>query len=570
MRPLHVIEGPLMAGMSHVGDLFGAGKMFLPQVIKSARVMKKAVAYLIPFMEEEKRKAALENGTDPNQPQWAGTVLLATVKGDVHDIGKNIVGVVLGCNNYRVIDLGVMCPCDKILAAAKEHKVDVIGLSGLITPSLDEMVFVAEEMQKQGFETPLLIGGATTSKMHTAVKIAPEYEHGVVHVLDASRSVVVVQNLVNKRTRLPYTKQIAEDYADLRAEYEQQSDEKKFISLAEARNRKLHIDFIKDPPVCKPAFMGNTIWHDLPISEISKFIDWTPFFHLYQLRGKYPNRDFPKLFEDKRVGEQAKLLWEEGKAMLKQIENSKWLRISAAIGVWPANSVGDDIEIYTDDTRTQTQCVFRGLRQQVDLGGKDAHTHMCISDFVAPKDSGIADYVGGFACTAGVGAKEQVAKWEASGEVDKSILIEALADRLAEACAEYVHMKMRKELWGFAPEENLTLEEMLKVKYQGIRPAPGYPTQPDHREKGVLFDLLKAEMANMTLTDSYMMLPAASVSALVFPHKKAEYFSVGHVSQDQVADYSKRRGEAEISVSEKWLNPLLGYDPKKKPAGCGC
>jgi len=491
-------------------------------------------------------------------------VLLATVKGDVHDIGKNIVGVVLGCNNYRVIDMGVMVPWEKILEKADEEKVDIIGLSGLITPSLDEMVTVAMQMKKKNLKVPLLIGGATTSKMHTAVKIAPEYENGVVHVLDASRSVCVVGNLINQKNKPAYLGDLKEEYTELRKDYYDSQEEKTFFELEKTRKMKLPVDFVKEPPVCRPKVLGSFVWWDYPIQEVIPYIDWTPFFHLYQLRGKYPNRDFPALFKDERVGEQAEKLFEEAKQFLQELIDKKLLKLSAAIGIWPCNSKGDDMVVYTDESRKEVAGTFYGLRQQQDQGQDVA---LCLSDFVAPhpdRPNGAPDYIGGFACTAGIGSKEQVAKYEEKHEVDKSILLEAVADRLAEAFAEVIHLKMRKELWGFAPDENLSLEELLKVKYQGIRPAPGYPSQPDHREKETLWQLLQADKSGMTLTDSFMMQPAASVSALVFTHPKSEYFSVGQVALDQIKDYAARRGEGTSRAeTERWLGSNLGYDPKK-------
>jgi len=559
-RPLHVIEGPLMDGMNVVGDLFGSGKMFLPQVIKSARVMKKAVAHLIPFMETEKRAKALAEGTDPDKPMWAGTVLLATVKGDVHDIGKNIVGVVLGCNNYQVHDLGVQVSCETILEEAKRLEVDCVGLSGLITPSLDEMVHNANQMKKKGFKLPLLIGGATTSKRHTAVKLAPVYPHGVIHVLDASRSVGVVQQLLDERVRDDFLADVQEDYTEIRDEYYATLPEKKFLPIEKARKKGFKIDWVKEPPMPKPNVLGSVLIDDHPLEEIAKYIDWAPFFQTYQMRGKFPNRDYPKIFEDSAVGPAAKDLFNEAQAMLKEIIDKKMLKCRAVHGVYPCNAVGDDIEVYTDDTRTEVKCVLYGLRDQQDI---DQENTFSLSDFVAPK--GVApDYVGGLAVTAGIGI-EVKEEWQKNHEMDRVIMLDALADRLAEAFAEYVHELMRKETWGFCKDENLSLDDLLKVKYQGIRPAPGYPSQPDHREKRTMWELMDIEKLSsgvMTLTDSFMMNPAASVSSLVFAHPKSQYFAVGYLNKDQVESYSQRRGEDSVAVSEKWLgSTTLGYEP---------
>jgi 5-methyltetrahydrofolate--homocysteine methyltransferase len=557
--PLLIIEGPLMSGMGAVGDLFGAGKMFLPQVIKSARVMKKAVAWLLPFMEEEKRAAALASGVDPDQPKWNGTVLMATVKGDVHDIGKNIVGVVLGCNNFKVIDMGVMVPCQKILEKAIEEKVDVIGLSGLITPSLDEMVFAAESMASSGFDIPLMIGGATTSKRHTAVKIAPKYKPGVIHVLDASRSCTVVSSCLSGEKE-SYLEDLKEEYTEIAEEYYATLIDKKWKTLEQAQQLRPQLDWSKVPP--PPKSVGNHLMQDYPLDEIIQFIDWTPFFQVYQLRGKYPNRDYPSIFNDKRVGPEAKKLFDEAQEMLQWIKEKKILKATGVIGVWPANSVGDDIEVYTDESRGKAAFKFYGLRQQLDI---DAKEYWCQGDFIAPK--GVAnDYIAAFAATGGLGCGEQRKIFEDKGEIDKAILLEAVADRLAEAFAELMHKRIRTTLWGFAPDENLDLNDLLKVKYQGIRPAPGYPSQPDHREKKTLWDLLEVDKLTsgaLDLTESYMMLPGASVCALVFSHPEAQYFSVGQVNKDQVAAYSERRGEADVLGTERWLgSTVLGYEKR--------
>jgi len=556
--PLNVIEGPLMGGMAIVGDLFGAGKMFLPQVIKSARVMKKAVAVLLPYMEEEKRASAIANGEDPDQPKWHGTVLMATVKGDVHDIGKNIVGVVLGCNNYNVIDMGVMVPCEKILEKALECKPDVIGLSGLITPSLDEMVYVAEMMASKGFTIPLMIGGATTSKRHTAVKVQTKYKHGVIHVLDASRSCTVVSALKGLEKE-GYLDDINDEYKEIRDEYYATLIDKKWKTPAQTRAKKPVLDWSRVPPT--PKFLGTQFIEDHSIEELVEYIDWTPFFQVYQLRGKYPNRDYPAIFKDERVGPEAKKLFEEAKEMLAWVVKEKVLKANGVVGIWPANSNGEDIEVYTDESRTKIAGTYYGLRQQLDIGEKEYWSQ---ADFIAP--IGTPDYIAGFAATGGLGCNEQKKLFEAKGEIDQSILLDALADRLAEAFAELIHLKIRKTLWGYSPDEKLSLDDLLKVRYQGIRPAPGYPSQPDHREKRTLWDLLDADKlssGSMELNESYMMLPAASVCALCFAHPDAKYFSVGQVNKDQVAEYAARRGEESVAPSERWLgSTVLGYEKK--------
>merc|ERR1712048_1345793 len=488
-----------------------------------------------------------------------GTVLMATVKGDVHDIGKNIVGVVLGCNNYRVVDMGVMVPCDKILEKAIEEKVDVIGLSGLITPSLDEMVYVAEQMKARGFKIPVMIGGATTSKRHCAVKIAPKYDCGAIHVLDASRSCTVVSALLSEEKSV-YLSDLTEEYTEIRDEYYATLIDKKWNTLAKAQSKKPVLDWGKVPST--PKFLGTQFIQDYPIEEIIEYIDWTPFFQVYQLRGKYPNRDYPAIFNDERVGSEAKKLFEEAKEMLAWIVKDKVLTADGVIGIWPANSVGDDIEVYADDNRDTVAGTLYGLRQQLDIGESE---YWCHSDFIAPKGTA-ADYIAGFACTGGLGCPEKKAEFEEKGEIDRAILLDALADRLAEAFAELIHLKIRTTLWGYAPDEKLSLDDLLKVRYQGIRPAPGYPSQPDHREKRTLWDMLEADKLSegrMTLTESYMMLPAASVCALVFAHPEAKYFSVGQVNKDQVEEYAERRGESSVDSSERWLgSTVLGYERK--------
>ena len=573
--PLSVIEGPLMSGMNVVGDLFGSGKMFLPQVIKSARVMKKAVAYLIPFMEEEKKAKLAKLGKDPHaddDSMYAGKILLATVKGDVHDIGKNIVGVVLGCNNYKVIDIGVMVPCDIILQRAREEKADIIGLSGLITPSLDEMVFVAKEMAKTGMKQPLLIGGATTSKMHTAVKISPQFssiDHPVIHVLDASRSVVVVSNLLdaNKSRREDYVQDILDTYAEMREEHYAGLEERKYLTLEKARERALRVDWyakaeqspIKGSVPWVPKQMGVTPV-TVPIANLIPYIDWNPFFQTWELRGKYPNRGYPKIFDDATVGAEAKRLFDDAQLMLQQIINENWLEAKGVVGIFPANSVGDDIEIYDpsqDTNRDKPIETYCTLRQQAEKETDDPF--LALSDFVAPKSSGIRDYVGSFAVSI-FGAEKYVEKFVAEHDDFKKILLQALADRLAEAYAEYLHAQMRREIWGYAPNESLDTAELLKVKYSGIRPAPGYPSQPDHTEKQTMWRLMKVkEHTGIDLTESLAMWPASSVSALVFASPESQYFAIGKITKDQIVDYAQRK-KMTVEQTEKWLSPNLAYD----------
>ncbi|MGN6365529.1 methionine synthase [Asticcacaulis taihuensis] len=548
-RPLHVIEGPLMAGMNVVGDLFGAGKMFLPQVVKSARVMKQSVAYLMPFMEAEKEAHVAAGGAY----QAAGKVLMATVKGDVHDIGKNIVGVVLQCNNYEVIDLGVMVPADRILAEAKEHKVDMIGLSGLITPSLDEMVFVAREMQRQGFDIPLLIGGATTSKTHTAVKIEPGYANNqVVYVLDASRAVGVVSNLLGdeKETFKAETKA---DYEKVRLAYGKGNSQPR-SSLEEARANKFKIDFTAEPPVA-PSFLGLKTFSPYDLHDLADHIDWTPFFATWELAGK-----FPAILEDEIVGEAATSLYKDAREMLAKILEEKWFEARGTIGFWPANATeDDDIEVYEDESRSKVIARFQTLRQQMKKT-REGQSNTALSDFIAPK--GTPDWIGGFAVTAGHGEMEIARAFKAKGDDYNAILSTALADRLAEAFAEALHKKVRRELWGYAADEKLSVEDLIAEKYKGIRPAPGYPAQPDHTEKWTLFDLLDARArTGMELTESLAMTPPASVSGLYFAHPKAHYFGVGKIEKDQVADYARRKGWA-VDEAERWLSPILNYVPQ--------
>ncbi|KAI8826927.1 5-methyltetrahydrofolate-homocysteine methyltransferase [Fimicolochytrium jonesii] len=505
-RPLNVIEGPLMAGMSVVGELFGAGKMFLPQVIKSARVMKSAVAHLIPFMEEERLANLAAGGIDDSDPNAAynGTVVLATVKGDVHDIGKNIVGVVLGCNNYKIIDLGVMTPCDKILDAAIKERADVIGLSGLITPSLDEMVYVAKEMERKGLKIPLLIGGATTSKMHTAVKIAPRYSEPAVHVLDASRSVVVVSNLLDGKVREDFVDDIADEYEDLRAEHYEGLKDRRYLTLDEAMKKRAKITWDQATVPCKPKFYGSKSFKEYDIKSLIPYIDWNPFFQTWQLRGKYPNRGFPKIFNDETVGEEAKKLHDDAMEMLNTIVEEKILSARAIIGFWPAASIGEDIEIFSDDKNLNTPvATFYGLRQQAEKDADNDEPYYSLSDFIAPKTTKILDHVGAFAVSCGFGVDEKCVEYEKQHDDYSIIMLKALADRLTEALAEVVHADIRKNWWGYAPEEDLSPEEMLQVKYQGIRPAPGYPTQPDHTEKETMWKLMEIEKeTGIGLTES--------------------------------------------------------------------
>ncbi|MFA5060165.1 MAG: methionine synthase [Candidatus Omnitrophota bacterium] len=543
-KPLNVIEGPLMAGMNIVGDLFGSGKMFLPQVVKSARVMKKSVAYLTPFMEKERAKGVTGH-------QYAGTILLATVKGDVHDIGKNIVGVVLACNNYKIIDLGVMTPASKILKIAREEKVDLIGLSGLITPSLEEMVHVAQELSREGFSVPLLIGGATTSKMHTAVKITPEYKPGVVHVLDASRSVGVAGQLLGKQTKEKFLNDTKAEYDSLRLHYLGQKKETALLSIEEARNRKLPFDWKKYQPV-KPAFFGNKAFAGFSLEEIVKHIDWSPFFLTWEMKGTYP-----KIFDDPKIGKESRKLFSDAQKLLQKIIKEKLLTANAVIGFYPANAIHDDIELYSDDHRTKPIAVLHTLRQQSEKTSRQPN--FALADFIAPKESGIKDYIGCFAVTTGIDLEKLVATFEKEHDDYYSIMAKALADRLAEAFAEHIHALTRKDLWGYARDEKLTDEEIIKEKYQGIRPAPGYPACPDHTEKQIIFDLLEAPQATgMKLTESFAMLPAASVCGLYFSHPEAKYFGVGKIGKDQVLDYAKRKGMS-LKVIEKWLSPNLGY-----------
>jgi len=550
-RPLHVIEGPLMAGMNVVGDLFGAGKMFLPQVVKSARVMKQAVAVLLPYMEEEKR----QNGGDERQA--AGKVLMATVKGDVHDIGKNIVGVVLACNNYEIIDLGVMVPATKILEVAKEQKVDVIGLSGLITPSLDEMVHVAAEMQKQGFDIPLLIGGATTSRVHTAVKIHPNYQAGqAVYVTDASRAVGVVSSLLAEGGREDYVENIRTEYAKVAAAHARAEAEKTRLPIARARANAQQVDWAAYQPT-RPSFLGTKVFDDYSLEDLVRYIDWTPFFQTWELKGR-----FPAILEDEKQGEAARQLYADAQAMLAKIVEEKWFRPRAVIGFWPANAVGDDIQLFTDEARREELATFFTLRQQ--LSKRDGRPNVALADFVAPKDSGKADYVGGFVVTAGIEEVAIAERFERANDDYSSIMVKALADRFAEAFAERMHEQVRREYWGYAKDEQFSNEELVAEAYAGIRPAPGYPAQPDHTEKRTLFDLLDAEKTTgVTLTESYAMWPGSSVSGLYIGHPDSYYFGVAKVERDQVEDYARRKG-MEIADVERWLGPVLNYVPTRQ------
>jgi 5-methyltetrahydrofolate--homocysteine methyltransferase len=542
-RPLNVIEGPLMDGMNVVGDLFGSGKMFLPQVVKSARVMKKAVAYLQPFMEAEKAV----NGAGRAQ----GKVLMATVKGDVHDIGKNIVGVVLACNNYEVIDLGVMVPCEKILKTAREQNVDIIGLSGLITPSLDEMQHVAREMQREGFTTPLLIGGATTSRVHTAVKIAPNYEPPVVHVLDASRAVPVVGALVNPETRGNFALRNQSAQQRDREHFESSREQKRSLTLDQARANRTPIDWATTE-IARPEFTGVRLLKNYPLEQIAPFIDWSPFFHAWELKGV-----FPRILDDLATGAQARKLYEDAQALLERIVSRRELRAHAVYGFWPANAVGDDIEVYVDENRSRVLTVFHTLRQQSEK--RAGQYNQALADFVAPRESRRIDYIGGFAVTTGIGLNELCARFERDHDDYNSIMAKALADRLAEAFAELLHKRAREE-WGYGRGENLKIEDLIKERYRGIRPAPGYPAQPDHTEKRLLFDLLQAEQnAGVQLTESFAMIPASSVSGLYFSHPDAKYFALGKIERDQVEDYARRKG-MEVKEVERWLGPNLNYE----------
>ncbi len=542
-KALNLIEGPLMDGMNVVGDLFGAGKMFLPQVVKSARVMKKAVAYLLPYLEAEKTEGASKKGK----------ILMATVKGDVHDIGKNIVGVVLACNNYDVVDIGVMVPADKILAAAREHDADIIGLSGLITPSLDEMVHVAKEMERLKFDIPLLIGGATTSKVHTAVKIAPHYSHPVIHVNDASRSVPVASSLLSKEQRQELIDRTNEEYDRLRKQHAGAQAQNKFIPLAEARANGWPVDW-SATDVKAPLKPGVTALNNYSIAELAEYIDWTPFFHSWEMKGSYP-----KILSDPERGVEATKLFNDAKAMLERIIAEKWISAHAVIGLFPANAEGDDILVYADDSRSSVKARLHTLRQQTRK--PQGQFNLALADFTAPVGTNVKDYIGAFAVTAGAGIDEHVARFEAAHDDYNAIMLKAIADRLAEAFAERLHQRVRKEFWGYASDETFSNAELIKEEYAGIRPAPGYPAQPDHTEKLTIWSLLDVEKnTGITLTESMAMMPTAAVSGLYFAHPASQYFGLGKIQRDQVEDYAKRKGMS-LEETERWLGPVLGYEP---------
>jgi len=547
---IDVIEGPLMNGMNKVGDLFGSGRMFLPQVVKSARVMKKSVAYLLPFIEEEKA-AKEKSGKDATS---AGRILMATVKGDVHDIGKNIVGVVLQCNGFEVIDLGVMVPCDQILKAAKEQQCDMIGLSGLITPSLDEMVHVAKEMQRLEFDIPLMIGGATTSKVHTAVKISENYQHPVIHVADASRAVGVAVKLNKQETRDALHQQLQQEYAEKRELHQQRLQARKLLTIEQSRNRASNLDW-DNYSITKPTFEGIKVFDDFDLSALTKTIDWSPFFRSWELAGTYP-----KILDDKVVGESATKLHQDALVMLQKIIAEKWLTAKAVIGFFPANSVDhDDIEIYESAERSAVTCKLHHLRQQIDRQQNKQRPNYCLSDFIADKTTGVEDYIGAFAVSAGIGIEQHLQRFSEQHDDYSAIMLKALADRLAEAFAEHMHELVRTELWGYAEHENLSNEELIKEKYQGIRPAPGYPACPDHTEKQTLWSLLQPEKnIGLSLTESYAMHPTAAVSGWYFSHPEARYFGIGKIAADQVADYAARKGMT-VEECERWLAPVLAY-----------
>ena len=545
-RPLSVIEGPLMAGMGIVGDLFGAGKMFLPQVVKSARVMKKAVAYLTPFMEAEKAAMAAAGESVKSQ----GKIVLATVKGDVHDIGKNIVGVVLACNSYEVIDLGVMVPPEKILERAREENADIIGLSGLITPSLDEMVHLAREMERQGFIIPLLIGGATTSRAHTAIKIAPHYRGPVIHILDASRAVPVATSLLSDEGKAEFLANHSAEYDRIRKSHS--APAQPLVSLETARARRTPLTW-RAEEIAVPSFTGVRVLDNFPLATLRDFIDWTPFFHTWELKGVYP-----RILEDAKQGAQARQIFSEANALLDRVVGEKLLTARAVYGLFPANAVGDDVEVYTDESRAQVLATFHFLRQQANREGNEPCRSL--ADFVAPKDSGLRDYIGAFAVTSGIGIKKLCEDFRADHDDYNAIMSEAIADRLAEAFAECLHKRVREE-WGYGRGEQFSNDELIHEKYRGIRPAPGYPACPDHTEKGTIWQLLNVEAnTGITITESFAMWPGSSVSGLYLAHPEARYFSLGKVGRDQVADYHVRKAMT-IGEVERWLGPYLGYDP---------
>jgi 5-methyltetrahydrofolate--homocysteine methyltransferase len=542
-RPIHVIEGPLMDGMNIVGDLFGAGKMFLPQVVKSARVMKKAVAHLIPFIEEEKAEGASKNN---------GKILMATVKGDVHDIGKNIVGVVLQCNNFEVIDLGVMVPTSTILEEAEKHNVDVIGLSGLITPSLEEMTHIAKEMQRLGMDKPIMIGGATTSKAHTAVKIDLHYDKPIVWVKDASRAVGVAQSLISPELQEEFIAKLKTDYNGVRERHISRQSQAKWLTLEQARANKTKIDWGNYLPTV-PSFTGTKIFNDYPLQELVDYIDWTPFFHAWELKGSYP-----KIFDNEERGEEARKLFADAQSMLNQIVEEKWLQAKAIIGLYPANAVDDDIEIYKDESRTEVLTTFHNLRQQQEKPKNKPNR--CLTDFIAPKDSGIKDYIGAFVVTTGIGIDERVAEYEKDHDDYSAIMIKSLADRLAEAFAEHMHKKVRKEFWGYAADEQLGNNALIKEEYKGIRPASGYPAYPDHTEKDLIWALMDVKAnTDIWLTEAKAMVPTAAVSGIYYSHPDSSYFAVGKINREQIEEYAQRKGMS-ISDAEYWLAPNLGYD----------
>ena len=556
-RPLDVIEGPLMDGMNIVGDLFGSGKMFLPQVVKSARVMKQAVAYLMPFMDKEKEERRLAGGAAERSSN--GKIIMATVKGDVHDIGKNIVGVVLQCNNYEVIDLGVMVPAAKILETANAEKADIIGLSGLITPSLDEMCHVAAEMERQGFELPLMIGGATTSRVHTAVKIHPNYKRGqAVYVNDASRAVGVAQALMSAENKAGYVSDLRGEYSKIAAAHARAQADKIRLPLTAARANAPKLDWSGAYVPPQPTFLGTKTLTDYPIAELVDFIDWTPFFQTWELNGK-----FPAILDDAKLGAVARSLYEDARAMLDKIVAERWFTASAALGFWPAQAQGDDILVFADESREAPIATLHTLRQQ--LSKREGRFNEALSDFVAPRDSGLADYVGAFTVTAGIGEDDVAERFKRANDDYSAILVKALADRLAEAFAERLHQRVRREFWGYASDETLGRDELIAEKYRGIRPAPGYPAQPDHTEKGTLFRLLQAERIGVKLTESYAMWPGAAVCGIYFSHPQSHYFGVGKIEHDQVEDYAKRKGWS-VAEAEKWLAPILNYDRRVAPS----
>ncbi|HEU4660520.1 MAG TPA: methionine synthase [Pseudolabrys sp.] len=547
-RPLDVIEGPLMDGMNIVGDLFGSGKMFLPQVVKSARVMKQAVAYLMPFMEKEKA----ERGAGEKSAN--GKIVMATVKGDVHDIGKNIVGVVLQCNNYEVIDLGVMVPAEKILATARAENADMIGLSGLITPSLDEMCHVAGEMERQGFDVPLLIGGATTSRVHTAVKINPNYKRGqAIYVNDASRAVGVAQALMSAEGRASYIAQVRGEYAKVAAAHARAQEDKSRLPLAAARANAPKFDWSGAYVPPKPSFIGTKVLRDVPVAELIDYIDWTPFFSAWELSGKYP-----AILNDEKFGPAARNLFDDAQAMLKRIVDEKWFSAGAVCGFWAAQADGDDILVFAEEAREKPVAVLHSLRQQ--LSKREGRSNTALADFIAPRDSGVPDYIGAFTVTAGIGEDEIADRFKLANDDYSSIMTKALADRLAEAFAEALHQRVRKEFWGYAPDETFSNAELVSERYRGIRPAPGYPAQPDHTEKATLFRLLGTERIGVQLTESFAMWPGASVCGLYISHPESHYFGVGRIERDQVEDYARRKGWT-LAECERWLAPILNYAP---------